>query len=517
MSKPNLYRSMASLITAVVILAGCAAAEEPASNAISNGANEPAGEAEAQSAPEAADESISEQADPDAAEAATSESGDMPHVVFLTAREDTPASTLWIAAADGSSVEPLAEGEIVGGLDVKKMVAPDGRHAAYITQQGEEWRNLTLHIISLPGGASVADIALTSDITEPPQGVELYEWEYFEALRSIAEYNGLAWSPDGSQLAFLGAQGGPSSDLFVFDTGSGETLQLTDGPTQGLKPAWSPDGSLIWHLGITSLGTGAGLALDRVWAAVPDGSAVYEVMSADEVSRIGDEVLVGWADDDVAIMYNWDAGCGPRDLRLVEIPSGDTTLIREGAFHEASYVFDADVLAVSVAPFGDFGCNEGEEPGIYLYDTAGSTPVSIGTTGYQVIYHEAAGRFTALKDDGFGISFDLEGNWVDLEGPTYPAFDASPDGDLLAWAVFSSFGDNSEPGAWIGAWDAGAATQVTDVGAVLASFAPDASSLLVWTSDGDLLFAPGPDYLPPETMGSVGVLPGADSVAWISR
>ncbi len=513
MSKPSLYCCWVGLITAAVIMAGCAAGEEPATNAIRNGADETAAEAEALSAPET-DAAESAQTEP--GETATSDAGDDAHVVFATYDEESGHSTLWIAAADGSGLMTLAEGDLVGAVNVEAMVSPTGRHAAYITQQGEEWRNLTLHIIRLPDGTPVTEIALTSDVTEPPLGVELYEWEHFEALRSIAEYNGLAWSPDGSQLAFLGAQGGPSSDLFVFDTASGETLQLTDGPTQGLKPAWSPDGNLIWHLGITSLGTGAGLALDRVWAAVPDGSAVYEVMSAEQVSRIGDAVLLGWADDDTAIMHNWDAGCGPRDLRLVEIPSGDTTMIREGAFHEASYVFDADVLAVSVAPFGDFGCNEGEEPGVYLYDTAGNAPISIGTTGYQVIYHESAGRFTALRDDGFGISFDLEGNWAELEGPTYPAFDVSPDGDLLAWAVFSSFGDNSEPGAWVGTWGDGANNRITDSGTVLASFAPDGSGLLLWTGEGILVHAPTPDYAL-ERIGPVGVLPGNNSVVWINR
>ena len=62
---------------------------------------------------------------------------------------------------------------------------------------------------------------------------------------AIMDYSNVAWQPgDGRLLAFTGAINGPTSDLYLYDTQSGEFTQLTDGPSQAIAPSWSPDGQV---------------------------------------------------------------------------------------------------------------------------------------------------------------------------------------------------------------------------------------------------------------------------------
>ncbi len=55
-----------------------------------------------------------------------------------------------------------------------------------------------------------------------------------------------AWSPDGSQIAFLSQESYISADIFVMDMDGGNLRQLTHEPsTVEVNFAWSPDGSQI--------------------------------------------------------------------------------------------------------------------------------------------------------------------------------------------------------------------------------------------------------------------------------
>jgi Tol biopolymer transport system component len=52
----------------------------------------------------------------------------------------------------------------------------------------------------------------------------------------------LSWSPDGTEIAFVGiTQGNTPQTLFALDLGSGEIRQLTLGDRDALDPAWSPN------------------------------------------------------------------------------------------------------------------------------------------------------------------------------------------------------------------------------------------------------------------------------------
>jgi Tol biopolymer transport system component len=54
----------------------------------------------------------------------------------------------------------------------------------------------------------------------------------------------IAWSPDGSTIAFSGQQGGVS-DLYLVDRAAGSVRQLTNDRYADIQPTWSPDGRSI--------------------------------------------------------------------------------------------------------------------------------------------------------------------------------------------------------------------------------------------------------------------------------
>ena len=75
---------------------------------------------------------------------------------------------------------------------------------------------------------------------------DLYDKELVQTLSmpDMDLVEGLTWSPDSRQLAFIGTGQG-QSDLYIIDVQTGERHQLTGTPEREDYPNWSPDGQRI--------------------------------------------------------------------------------------------------------------------------------------------------------------------------------------------------------------------------------------------------------------------------------
>lgn len=136
---------------------------------------------------------------------------------------------LWAVNSDASGLTQLVGGLSILPAKFTTSVAPLGGNLAFIASDDVAQRaNLSLEILSLPGGRITSVSALTNPETEPGPDSQPGDPK-FEAIRALA-------------------------DLQSF--------------------TWSPDGEYILHSGVETLGTGAGFLMSGFWAARADDSSV---------------------------------------------------------------------------------------------------------------------------------------------------------------------------------------------------------------------------------------------------
>jgi dipeptidyl aminopeptidase/acylaminoacyl peptidase len=176
-------------------------------------------------------------------------------VAFVVTRVDLEAnryrSTVWLAAADGSSLPyPLTSGEHGDG---QPAWSPDGRRLAF-TRQREDGES-SLHVLPMDGPGETVTICVRPEAIGQP-----------------------AWSPDGTRLAFASRERAsrysegdddrarpprridrlfsrlddvgwiidrPRSVFVVPSDGSGTARVVAGGPYEHGDPAWSPDGRTL--------------------------------------------------------------------------------------------------------------------------------------------------------------------------------------------------------------------------------------------------------------------------------
>lgn len=171
-------------------------------------------------------------------------------VVYVLRRDLTASSELWLASTNGTEHRQIYSQD---GYIVSLVWSPDGSHIAF-----------------LGDGLSI----LNSDGTDVyPIGKDAVVGLGFQP----------AWSPDSKMLAFVAneqpadtsqeaASSSDQTDPFAFtnihiaDIVTGESRSLlNDGSTGNIEPAWSPDGS---QLAFVSRRTGVA----EVWVVNTDGS-----------------------------------------------------------------------------------------------------------------------------------------------------------------------------------------------------------------------------------------------------
>ncbi len=276
---------------------------------------------------------------------------------------------LWRIHPDGSDQSLLYEYEFAPDADFfEHRLSPDGRYLAFITApQGYIYDNPVLTILSMPSGELYLMLPLTSRDTNPDPGAGEGDPK-LEALRTIVDVESFAWSPDSAYLAFTSLINGPTSDLYVFSPDSKNLTRLTDGPTQAIRPTWSPDGQYIihagvnavedWRIGIT-ISDEAGVL--GVWAAAVDGSEVRRLYEPG--SR--DEIIDGWVDSSHFLTHSWNIDCGHEYLRVVDIATGSQQVLWEGAFAQVAFAPSNGMVLLAVNS-ETAACNTPPDAGLFL-------------------------------------------------------------------------------------------------------------------------------------------------------
>ncbi|MFI5429309.1 TolB family protein [Aeromicrobium sp. UC242_57] len=219
--------------------------------------------------------------------------------------DDRYYADLWLAAVDGST-PPVAITS--GGLDTDPVWSPDGRQLAFlrldpesgpqlhvVPADGGEPRRVTSHPLGVaeprwsPDSGSIAYIARVPDkgryvhpvlltaASEPPRRittlryradglgytndrrkhvfvVDLADGGITQLTSGDADHQHVAWSPDGTRLAFASARHAdrdsvPARDVFVMTLADRATQQVTTTSLRAGQPAFSASGDRLYFLG----------------------------------------------------------------------------------------------------------------------------------------------------------------------------------------------------------------------------------------------------------------------------
>lgn len=392
----------------------------------------------------------------------------------------------WAINADGTNLQRVLDVPILAPQNTYAMPAPHGGFAAFITGDSR-WHELTLNILSLP-----RNLTRTISLVAPPHAIQdasLPGDPDVEASRALIELTSLAWSPDGSQLAFMGVRDGPTSDLYTFsmenywlatleDADKGFT-RWTDGPSQGILPTWSPDARYILHAGVNTLGTGAGYDMAGVWAVDTQTGDVLDLYTPND----GAEVFDGWLDAHTFLVHSWSPVCGDANLRAFDLTTRETRSVWEGAFNGVA--FDPGSGGILLTTDGyTADCTPGGQQGALLIPRGGPVQLITDQEAFLPFWGASAQLFFFRTPDAV-MALYPDGTAVPLAAPEPTLPTASVEG-RLAWAVPS--------GVWVG-----------PVGTAPVQIFPFPASIPAWSPDGQTLFFAGeeglfvahsPDFVP---------------------
>ncbi len=392
------------------------------------------------------------------------------------------ADGLFAVHPDGSGLTRFYQGPINPPYSRQILAAPSDGYIAYLT--GNNFANTTLRITKFSGTQLDIEIPLTSDESEP--GAESMPGDpEVEAVRAMTEGQSLAFSPDGSYLAFMGAIDGPTSDLYLISLKDQQITWLTDGPSQGYQPVWSPDGKYIVHTGVRTFGTGAGYSMMGVWAARADGSGVVTLY---DPSKSGSEEIMGWVDTQTFLVHSWDAVCGPKNLRTYNIETKERVVLWPGYFQ--SITFNPS-NAVAVLSYWMEGCNPDTEKGVYLVPTDGRDPLLVVEDKVTLVtWSQEANLILAMSEFGV-LAIDSNGQFINLDRPhgadPFPA--VAPGSKDLAWP-----GDSLWIGPLLGSID-NPPQEIFTESVYTVTWDPSGVYVLFFAENG-LYSAQKPDYIP---------------------
>lgn len=226
-------------------------------------------------------------------------------------------------------------------------------------------RDIILEVYSMFDNEIIYSLDLLAYDGEMPDFESEEEEETFIASRKSA-VGDMAWSSDGTKLAFVSSHLGPSADLFVLDIETGEITRLTDRLTHAVNPVWSPDDRYILHGGVEKLWpgqSGYGYSGWTYYAARSDGTGVMKLFEGTAFRSM--EEILGWINNNEVLMYTDKSYC-LEGFHLINLETKTRHVIFQGAFSGIAY--DSDNKTALVGGSSDSICNPSASAFLKLVD-----------------------------------------------------------------------------------------------------------------------------------------------------
>ncbi len=311
--------------------------------------------------------------------------------------------------------------------DLHTGLAPDGRSLYLRAGSPNNTDELAIYRVDLPAG-EVAKLTPLLSIVLQRRIVNAQGTRAGQALDAVTAPQSLAWSPNGRFLAFLAALDSDSSDVYLFDTLKERFERLTGLYSQSATPVWAPQSNWLVHQEIIPDAAGEDVRVESVQVIrVPgydDQRALY--LPSTESQQ---EIFLGWVNAQSFISYSRTPDF-PRTLRLVNVETGETSLILPGEFTGAAFDPKSRTLALSLQE-NQAPPAEGLIAGVYRLppDRAALTLQRAGI--WQGLTWAPGGLFLAEGPQG-ALAFSPEGDSLLLAEEEYLRL--SPNGSwLLGW------------------------------------------------------------------------------------
>ena len=202
----------------------------------------------------------------------------------------------------------------------------------------------------------------------------------------------LAGGPPTGRIAYLGAQG-DHRGLFVLDAASGVTTPITGEDESVLWAAWSPDGSQVAYI---LEGSGPRYA---IVVAKADGSDPVTLVEAEDTGAVGADVIdLAWSPDGSRIAYSGrvvEDGVARRTILIVNADGSGDPVALQGLWVSVAWAPDGRTTPGGWLPAD--GDHEGQFD-LYTIRPDGSDPV-------QLTDDEAGEHEPSWSPDGTQIVF----------------------------------------------------------------------------------------------------------------
>ncbi len=153
---------------------------------------------------------------------------------------------LLVDVSTNMSTEPkiLLQGE-AGAQYIQPKWSPDGKRIAFYRREYSPEKDIDVYLIPAAGG----------------------EMRFLAKTDSQEHPDGLSWSPDSKELAFV-KWNGKKADIYIVSIDTGAVRPFTTDGKENTRPSWSPDGKWIFYSSRRGIWFGDSR---RVWRQPVDG------------------------------------------------------------------------------------------------------------------------------------------------------------------------------------------------------------------------------------------------------